>query len=197
MAKLRKFVCYRNIERPYTRFSKFKQLSYVRARPHCRVVRFDMGDPQSDYQFTLHLKAKQPVQVRDNALESARQTANRVLELTLGKTGYHLQGRVYPHHVLRENPLAAGAGADRLSTGMAHPFGKPIGIAAQVKKGQPLFTLKVNKENLDLAKKCLKRAAYKLPVACALVVEQSKPAKKAKTAKAVAEPKKAAAAAAA
>jgi large subunit ribosomal protein L10e len=174
MAKLRKFVCYRNIERPYTRFSKFKQLSYVRARPHCRVVRFDMGDPAGTFEYTLHLVTKNSLQIRDNALESARQTSNRVLELTLGKNGYYLQTRTYPHHILRENPLAAGAGADRLSTGMAHPFGKPIGIAAQVKKGRPIFTLHINKENLELGRQALKRAAYKLPTPCTLEVIQNK-----------------------
>lgn len=59
-----------------------------------------------------------------------------------------------------------------MSTGMAHNYGKPIGIAAQVKIGQPLFTLKVNKENLDLAKKALKRASYKVPCSCSITVEK-------------------------
>jgi ribosomal protein L16/L10AE len=46
-----------------------------------------------------------------------------------------------PHHTLRENPLAAGAGADRLSTGMKHSFGKTIGTACQVHKGKVIFEL--------------------------------------------------------
>ncbi len=172
MARLRKFVAYRSIERPYTRFSKYKVLNYVRARPVCKVVRFDMGDQKVKYKHSVHLVVKTESQIRDNALESARQTCNRLLEETLGKEGYHLQVRAYPHHVLRENPLASGAGADRMSTGMAHSFGKSIGVAAQVWEGKELMTVHVNDENLQLAKKALNRARYKLPCVCKIVVEK-------------------------
>lgn len=176
MAKLRKFCAYRSLERPYTRFSKYKNLSYVRARPVCKVVHFDMGLQAKQYDYSVHLVSKSSIQIRDNAIESARQTSNRLLETGLGKSGYFLRARMYPHHVLRENPLAAGAGADRMSTGMAHPFGKPIGIAAQVWQGKQLFTVQVNKQNLEVAKKALKRASYKLPCSCSIVVEANKAA---------------------
>ena len=89
--------------------------------------------------------------------------------------------RVYPHHILRENPLASGAGADRLSTGMAHNYGKPIGLAAQIKKGQPIFTVKTTKEHIALARAAMKRAAYKLPCQYSIIVEDST-SKKAKDA---------------
>ena len=174
MARLRKFVAYRAIERPYTRFSKYKKLSYVRSRPVCKVVRFDVGEVNREFPVTLHLVSKSCLQIRDNAIEAARQTGNRLLEKTLGKTGYRFMTRVYPHHVLRENPLAAGAGADRLSTGMAHSFGKSIGIAAQVKAGKPLFTLHVDKENVPLARKALKRASYKIPCSCSIITVENK-----------------------
>ena len=82
--------------------------------------------------------------------------------------------RVYPHHILRENPLAAGAGADRMSTGMKHSFGKSIGIAAQVRKGQTLFQIQVNKEHLDTAKKALKLAGSKLPCSTSIEIEHKK-----------------------
>ncbi len=174
MAKLRKFVCYRRVDRPaYTRFSKYKQKSFVSARPVCRVVKFEMGDVKGNFEKTFHVVSRENVQIRDNALESARQTGNRFLEKTLGKTGYFFKTRIYPHHVLRENPLAAGAGADRMSTGMAHSFGKVIGIAARVKKGQELFTLRVNKPHMDAAMKALKRVASKLPCSSSIVMEQT------------------------
>jgi len=174
MARLRKFVAYRSLERPYTRFSKYKQLSYVRSRPVCKVVRFDAGEFTRKFPFTLHLVSKDNLQIRDNAIESARQTANRLLEKTLGKTGYRIMTRIYPHHVLRENPLASGAGADRLSTGMAHSFGKPIGVAAQVKAGKPLFTISITKENIPLARQALKRASYKIPCSCSIITIENK-----------------------
>ncbi len=145
----------------------------MRARPVCKVVRFDMGETDIKYDYCFNVVSKSDLQIRDNAIESARQSCNRLLEKTLGKKGYRLQIRIYPHHVLRENPLASGAGADRMSTGMAHCFGKPIGIAARVKKGQTLFSLMVTKDNLDLAKKAIKRTIYKIPCSCAIVLEKA------------------------
>ena len=133
-----------------------------------------MGDQQKNYQYSLHLISKEDLQIRANAIESARQTSNKVLEDSLGKTGYFFQLRKYPHHILRENPLASGAGADRMSTGMAGAFGNPIGHAAQVRRGEVLFTIKTDKQNLALATKALKRASYKLPKSCTIIVEENK-----------------------
>jgi len=163
MARLRKAVSYRRLERPYTRYSKYKKMRFVRARPVCRVVRFDMGNAQKGFETSLHLVCKSDIQLRDNSIEAARQTANRTLEKVLGKTGYHFKVRIYPHHVLRENPLAAGAGADRMSTGMAHSFGKVIGIAARVKKGQTVFSIRLNKKDLELGRQALTKASRKFP----------------------------------
>ena len=174
MARLRNWLCYRDYKRPYTRYSKYKKYWYVRARPANRISRYTSGT-QAKYDAFVHLIPKTNLQIRDAALESARQTSNRVMETTLGKTGYFMQMRVYPHHIVRENPLAAGAGADRLSTGMAHNYGKPIGIAAQIKKGQPIFTIKTYKTHIPLARKAMKRAAYKLPCTCQIFVEEKKP----------------------
>ena len=171
MARLRNWACYRDYKRAYTRFSKYKKLCYIRARPANRISRYT-GGTQDVFQFNVHLIPKMFLQIRDAALESARQTSNRVLENALGKTGYFFQMRVYPHHIVRENPLASGAGADRLSTGMAHNYGKPIGIAAQIKKGQPIFTVKTNKEHIPLARFAMKRASYKLPCTCSIIVEE-------------------------
>lgn len=163
MARVRKGVAYRPVKRPYTRYSKFKNKSFVKTRPVCKVVRFDMGNVKNKYDYVLHLISKQSIQIRDIALESARLAGNRILEKALGKEGFHLRVRKFPHHILRENPLAAGAGADRMSTGMAHSFGKIIGIAAQVKTGEEVFTLKVKKEHLPVAKKAMKKISLKLP----------------------------------
>ena len=172
MARLRKGVSYRNLERAYTRISKFKNKNYVPVRPNIKVVKFDMGDPTKNFEYMLTLITKDDMQLRHNAIESARQTANRLLEKKTGKNNYHFKILVYPHHVLRENPIASGAGADRMSTGMKKSFGKPIGVAAQVKKGQNLFRVNINKQNIKVAKEALKRAARKLPCSCRIVVEK-------------------------
>ncbi len=173
MARIRKFIAYRALKRPYTRTSKFKAQAYIRMTPNVKVVRFDTGDPSKAFGYTLNLMSKSDLQIRDNALESARQTSNKLLETTLGLNGFHLKVKTYPYQVLREHALAAGAGADRFSSGMAHSFGKPIGLAARVKKGQTIFQVSVDKQNLEVAKKALERASKKLPCSCTVqVVEE-------------------------
>ena len=138
--------------------------------PTVKVVRFDTGAPGRSFQCTLSLMSKDDLQIRDNALESARQTSNKLLETYLGLNGFHLKVKVYPYHILREHALASGAGADRFSSGMAHSFGKPIGVAARIKKGQTLFQVRVDKQNLNVAKQALERASKKLPCSCMIVV---------------------------
>jgi len=174
MARLRKFVAYRRLKRPYTRTSKFKSKAYIRMTPNVKVVRFDTGDATKDFKYTLNLMSKADLQIRDNALESARQTSNKLLETYLGLNGFHLKVKVYPYHVLREHALASGAGADRFSSGMAHSFGKPIGLAARIKKGQTIFQVSVDKQNLELAKQALERASKKLPCSCTIQVTERK-----------------------
>ena len=174
MARIRKFVAYRRLKRPYTRTSKFKSEAYIRMTPNVKVVRFSSGDAGKYFQCTLNLLSKSDLQIRDNALESARQTSNKLLESYLGLNGFHLRINVYPYHVLREHSLAAGAGADRFSSGMAHPFGKPIGVAARVKKGQTIFQLRVDKQNLGIAKQALERASKKLPCPCTIQIIERK-----------------------
>ncbi|MFC1800890.1 50S ribosomal protein L16 [Nanoarchaeota archaeon] len=169
MARLRKFSAYQKVERPYTRASKFKKKNFVRAVPNRNVVRYDMGNPKGTFDTTLRLIANKDIQIRHNALESARMTSNRYLEANLGKPAYHLKIKVFPFHILRENPLAAGAGADRMSTGMKKSFGKPIGTAAQTSVDQTIFEVRVNKKNIKAGKLALKRASYKLPCSCRII----------------------------
>ena len=170
MARIRKFVAYRRLKRPYTRTSKFKAEAYIRMAPNVKVVRFNSGDASRAFAYTLNLLSKSDLQIRDNALESARQTSNKLLESYLGLNGFHLKVNVYPYQVLREHALASGAGADRFSSGMAHSFGKPIGVAARVKKGQTIFQLRVDKHNLGIAKQALERASKKLPCSCTIQI---------------------------
>jgi large subunit ribosomal protein L10e len=173
MARIRKFVAYRRLERPYTRVSKYRKKAFIRGSPNIHIVKFDLGNAAKDFKYKVNLISTTDLNIRHNALESARMTSNKVLETKLGKNAYHMRVKVYPHHVLRENPLAAGAGADRMSTGMSHSFGKPISAAARVFKGQTIFSIGVDKQNLATAKAALKRASYKMPCKCTIQVEES------------------------
>ena len=163
MAKLRKGVAYRQVQNPYTRKSKYRRKAFIRSIPNSKIVKFDMGDLKTDFPAQFLLKSKQDIQLRHNCLESARKTALKLLETRLGKLNFKLKIRVYPHHVLRENALASGAGADRMSTGMKMAFGKAVGIAARVFEGTAVIEVDVDNEHKKTAILALKRAYRKLP----------------------------------
>src|SRR3989338_5681414 len=172
MARLRKFSAYQNLERPYTRISKYTKQNYVRGGfPHMKIVRFDMGTANKEYDTTLKLNVQRAMNIRQESLESARVVSNRYLEKNLGKN-FHLRLKVYPFHVLRENPLASGAGADRMSTGMKMSYGKTIGCAARIRDGQTLFELRLDKANTKIGREALNRSATKLPCTCKVIVSQ-------------------------
>jgi len=172
MAKLIRASAWRRLERPYTRKSKYRSKAFVRAVPTNKVVKFEMGDLARKFPYVVRLHSDVDVQIRHNALESARKSANRLLEMSLGKKTYKLKFRVYPHHILRNNPLASGAGADRMSTGMKMSFGKAVGIAAQLHKGQPIMEVHCVEKDLKLAKLALTRARHKFPAGGYLRVEK-------------------------
>jgi large subunit ribosomal protein L10e len=164
MAKLRKFVGYRGLERPYTRTSKFNKKNYIRGGfPNIKIVKYEMGNVHGEFDKTVVLCSDRNLNIRHNALEAARMTSNKHLEKALGRKGYYLRIRTYPFHVMRENPLASGAGADRMSTGMKKSFGKIIGAAARIKDGQIIMEVRVPKANVKVAKQALKRASAKFP----------------------------------
>jgi len=169
MARIRKFAAYQNLERPYTRVSKFTKKNFVRGGfPNMKITKFDMGSQNKVYDTVLVLNSSRAMNIRHNSIEAARMTSNRLLEKVLGKE-YHLRVKIYPFHVLRENPLASGAGADRMSTGMQKPYGKSISSAARVKEGQALLELKLNKANIKTGREALARAAKKFPCPCKVV----------------------------
>ena len=164
--------CYRKHQRPYTRQStRVPKKGYVKGVPKSKITEFELGT-KADYDTRLYLVSQLPVQIRHNALEAARVSVVQKLEkgIVRGST-FFLKIRVYPHHVIRENAMATGAGADRFQSGMRQSFGKPIGTAAQVDKGQKIIEVRVNKNNMITAKSALKKAAYKLPTPCRVLVE--------------------------
>jgi large subunit ribosomal protein L10e len=167
MAKLRKWCAYRKIERPYTRYSQIRGKAFIKAKPGKKVVSFVMGDPNKGvkgFSCRLQLISKDLAQIRANAIEAGRVVALRHLEAALGVNGFFMQICIVPHHIIRENPLAAGAGADRLSTGMSHAFGKVIGTAARVEPGKVVIDLGLPKEFEALGRKALAGLSQKLPI---------------------------------
>lgn len=164
--------CYRRFHRAFTRQSQRKpRKGYIKGVPKPKITEFELGK-KGKYDKKLFLVAKQDVQIRHNALESARVSAVQSLEKNIGKgNSFFLKIRVYPHQVLRENALATGAGADRFQQGMRQSFGKPVSTAARVHANQKIIEVKVNNQNIATAKKALKQATYKLPVPCRILIE--------------------------
>ena len=145
--------------------------AFVPGAPNPTITIFHMGDRTRELSHRVSLFSKDSLQIRHNALEAARIASNRVLSGSLGKN-YHFTTKIYPHHILRENPIAKGAGADRFQKGMKGAFGKTIGTAAQVKSGQELMHIDVDENNIERAKTALERAGKKLP--CKYKIEVKK-----------------------
>lgn len=169
---LRPAKCYRRLERSYTRQSRKKlKKSYIKGIPQPKIKKFELGNPNKQYSMKLYLTAVNSVQIRHNALEAARVALNKSLDKNLGKDNYFFKILIYPHHVLRENVLATGAGADRFQTGMRLAFGKPIGTAARVSKNQKIIELKIDKSKEKIAREALDIAGKKLPTPCKILSE--------------------------
>jgi large subunit ribosomal protein L10e len=147
----------------------FTRKEYMGGVPAPRINQFVMGNTKGSFPLVYHLIAKEPCQIRHTALEAARIAANRHIQKKAGAANYKLVIRVYPHHIIRENKQATGAGADRVSQGMRRSYGKPIGSAARVQAGQLLIVLQVN-PNMEIdAKIALRKASMKLPTPAYIV----------------------------
>ncbi len=158
-------------------FREIKGMPYTRRKymggiPGSKIVKFTMGNPARDFPYTVELVNLKDGQIRHNALESARIAANRTLE-PLGRENFFLKIIPYPHQVLREHKRINVAQADRFQEGMKKAYGKPVGVAAQVKRGKPILVAKVAEENVETAKEALKRASDKFPLPCRIFVRQN------------------------
>ena len=160
--------------RAYTKVTgpAYVRREYMGGVPGSKITIFDMGNLSKEFPISLSLVAKEACQIRHNALEAARILANRYLGKNVGRNNFYLKIRVHPHHVLKENKIASGAGADRVSSGMRHAFGKPISSAARVKPGQKLMSVSVEGDNFGEAKEVLRRAGYKFPTPCRVVIDK-------------------------
>jgi len=155
----------------WTRFSKSKpRKSFIKAMPHADLHQFRMGVMKPDYDCIMYLRAKGPVILRDNAIESARQSSNKYLEKNVAGA-YYFMVNVYPHHIIRENKMIAGAGADRLQKGMRRAFGRPTDRAARLGTGTDLFTIYSYKSNVEHMKVAMEKAMKKISGRYRIVTE--------------------------
>lgn len=149
---------YRAIQRPYTR------KEYIKSIPHSKISKFDHGNLHGSFDYEVRLVADASFQVRSNALEAARMAVLAQLRKKIPSEGqYFFKVIPYPHHILRKHAMAGVHKAERLQKGMRLAFGKPDGRAAQIRKGDVILFLRVNKEHLEVSKYCMKMAKLKIP----------------------------------
>lgn len=163
--------------RPFTRTSRASAKAYIKTVPVAKIAKY-VGGSQKDYEhgkhpFTVKLVAELRVQMRDNAIEAARQYVIKRLETeVIGQ--YFLTVKVHPHHMLRENKTAAGAGADRMSSGMKHSYGVVIGRAALISPGQEIFFISCASEKAArVAREAISEIKSKLPGKNRVVFEKA------------------------
>ncbi len=158
---------YRNLaKKAYTR------REYMGGVPGSKVVTFDMGNLNAEFPLEIGLAVEESCQIRHTALEAARISINRKLQKDVGRMNFKLKLRVFPHHVLRENKQATGAGADRVSEGMRLSFGKAVGTAARVSPGQIIFSVYTTPHYLVPSKEALRAGSHKLPSPMHLVFSE-------------------------
>jgi large subunit ribosomal protein L10e len=132
--------------------------------PESKIRIFDTGAkkaPVDQFPFVAHLVSDEKAQVSSEALEACRVAINKHLTKTIGKDNYHVRVRAHPFHVLRANKMLSCAGADRLSSGMRHSYGKPIGVAARVSIGQILLSVRSKDAHEPHVIEAIRRGKFK------------------------------------
>lgn len=161
--------------KPASMYRRLKGPAYTRRKyiggvPNNRIHQFHVGNRRAaetgQFSVIVELISNTNCQIRHTALEAARVISNSTIRNEAGTQGYALRVHTYPHHVIRENKQATGAGADRVSQGMRCAFGKNVGTAARVKRGQRIISLQFTPEHYLVAKDALRKASMKFPTPC-------------------------------
>lgn len=161
-----------------TRRSKKQQLSYVKTIPPQKIVKFNMGEctafAEGKFKNKIYVKTEENIQIRDFALEAARQSLHKDLTKLLTQKNYFLRCNVYPHNILRNNRIySGGSKGERIQTGMSKSFGSSEGRAATIKRGRPIFTAYFEGEaNIPKIKAFFKKVTPKLPCKTKITYEK-------------------------
>lgn len=144
----------------------FIKSRFCRGVPEPKIKIYDVGRKNAlndEFNTCVHLCSGEMEQISSEALEAARIVVNKYMTKFAGKDGFHLRVRIHPFHVLRINKMLSCAGADRLQTGMRGSYGKPTGLAARVKIGQIIMSVRSKTANKAHCIEALRRAKYKFP----------------------------------
>lgn len=153
--------CYR-----YCKNKPYPKSRFNRGVPDAKIRIYDLGNKRADVMnFPIHIVmvSDELEQIGSEALEAARISANKYMAKVCGKESFHLRIRAHPYHVTRINKMLSCAGADRLQTGMRGAYGKPNGLVARVKIGDPLMSIRCKESNKAHAFESLRRSKMKFP----------------------------------
>ena len=149
------------------------RVEYVHSKPPPRVTRFTLGDTRLNYEYRVNMVAPHSIELSGKSIEAARITANKVLGIEAGQQ-FLLKVVTYPHEIKRAHRFMGFAGADRLSQGMRHSFGRATDRAAEVNAGQIILSVYCMESGIENAKTALARASKKLPIPCRIEIEDLK-----------------------
>ena len=163
------------VRKPNSMYREIRGHAYTRKEymggvPDPRISRFDFGKQDGPWEVEVSLVVNESGQIRSTALEAARITATRYISKMAGNA-YYIKIRLYPHQVLRENKVATGAGADRISDGMRLAFGVPIGTAARTWPGTKVMSIRTTAANRGHAQEAIRKAGSKLASPSRILVE--------------------------
>eukprot|EP00126_Sphaerothecum_destruens_P002936 Sdes_comp16354_c0_seq1m5708 len=162
--------CYR-----YCKNKPYPKSRFCRGVPDPKIRIFDLGRKKAnvdEFPLCVHLVSLEKEQLSSEALEAGRICANKYIVKTCGKDSFHMRVRPHPFHVLRINKMLSCAGADRLQTGMRGAFGKPTGLVARVRIGQPIFSIRTKPGNKDHVIEAFRRSKFKFPGRQKIVVSK-------------------------
>merc|ERR1712088_252848 len=150
--------CYR-----YCKNKPYPKSRFCRGVPDPKIRIYDLGSKKAsvlNFPHHIVMVSDELEQLSSEALEAARICANKYMTKNRGKEAFHLRMRVHPFHVVRINKMLSCAGADRLQTGMRGAYGKPQGLVARVRIGQPLMSMRVKEQHSAHAFEALRRAKF-------------------------------------
>ena len=153
--------CYR-----FCKNKPYPKSRFCRGVPDPKIRNFDLGKRRAtvdEFPCCVHVISHEIEQISSEALEAARIQANKYLTKSSNKDAFHLRVRAHPFHVIRINKMLSCAGADRLQTGMRQSYGKPTGVAARVRIGQILMSVRTRENLIPAAIEALRRAKFKFP----------------------------------
>merc|ERR1711881_487628 len=153
--------CYR-----YCKNKPYPKSRFCRGDPDPKIRIYDLGSKKASVlNFPHHvvMVSDELEQLSSEALEAARICANKYMTKTIGKEAFHLRMRCHPFHVTRINKMLSCADADRLQTGMRGAYGKPQGLVARVRIGQPLMSVRIKDHHEAAALEALRRQKVGIP----------------------------------